>query len=107
MKEAEIIQAIRLTPQCVDPLEQLPKEEYEKLKNSIKKIGQQEPVTMYANILIDGYHRYMIIKELELPLIGVQRMDFKSVPDAVQWKLNNHKNRIKLLKTTANGTFQN
>lgn len=93
MLEAEKCQAIRLTRQFSDPLRPLTKSEYQRLKDSIKKVGQRTPVVLYANILVEGYHRFKAIKELNIMTIDIERMNFKTVPDAVIWKINNHNNR--------------
>lgn len=93
MHEAELIQAIRLSRQFTDPLKPLSANKYKKLKDSIEKVGQQKPVVMYANNLVDGYHRYKAIKELNIMTIDIERIDFNTAIEAVLWKINNHLKR--------------
>lgn len=47
-------------------LPDLTAEEYKDLKASIKKIGVQVPVILYDNQVLDGWHRYRAVTELDL-----------------------------------------
>ena len=93
MKEAEMCQAIRLTNQFSDPLAPLKDSEYEKLKHSIEKIGQQKPVILWANLLVEGYHRYKAIKELDIMTIDIERKHFNTAGEVIAWRKSTHKNR--------------
>ena len=41
-------------------------DEYEALKQSIKDIGQQQPIIIYDNEILDGFHRYQACEELNI-----------------------------------------
>lgn len=101
IKEAEMCQALRLLRQFADPLEELDKESYERLKNSIAKVGQQKPVVLWANILVDGYHRVLALKELEIDTVMIERMSFKTASEALEWKIMTHPART--TKAQSNG----
>ena len=54
------------------------------LEASLLKYGCQFPIVLWNNILIDGYHRYSIIKKHTLPF-NAMHLDFDSREDVIIW----------------------
>jgi ParB-like chromosome segregation protein Spo0J len=56
---------LKINPEYEALLPKLPKEEYEALKESIRKEGQHYPIVVNKDgIILDGHHRYRICGEL-------------------------------------------
>jgi len=49
-------------------------EQYEALKTSIEAIGQQDPILVYRMKIIDGRHRWLILQELGISTIKVDKL---------------------------------
>ena len=99
IEEAVATQSIRAFAQFSTPFHTSAKD-YVRLRDNIRKIGQQEPVVMWANVLIDGYQRLKALQEIGERFILIERMQFKTAQEALEWKINNHKHRL-------NGTLEN
>lgn len=52
-------------------------DEYHALKDSIARIGVQEPITIYEGMVLDGWHRYTAAKEvgIDCPAIDLSDVD--------------------------------
>jgi len=44
----------------------MPDEDFEDLIHSIKEHGQREPITVYENKILDGWHRYRACQQLDI-----------------------------------------
>ena len=65
-------------------LPELNKEAYAWLENNIVQYGCREPLVLWGNTLIDGYHRYAISLKHDVPYNTVT-MEFKSRDAVVVW----------------------
>lgn len=94
ISEAETVQALRLFEQFEQPFKPLSTKGYQRLKEQLKEHGQQKPVVLWANVLVDGYHRFRALKELDIKTVDIERIQFKTASEALKWKQDLHKNRI-------------
>ena len=94
ISEAESVQALRSFVQFEQPFKPLSNQQYERLKQQLEKNGQERPVVLWANILIDGYHRLRALKELGIITIDTEQLNFKTASEALKWKQDLHKNRM-------------
>ena len=68
----------KINPEYEALLPKLTKEQYEALKESIRKDGQYDPIIVNKEgVILDGYHRYRICQEVKIePKFTV--IDFKN-----------------------------
>ena len=68
-------------------------EAYSLLKNSIAADGQQVPILMYGNILLDGRNRFNVCFELGIPARAVQ-WNGTGTPEELIIALNLHRRHL-------------
>lgn len=71
------------------------KDEFDKLKESIKNEGIREPLIIWNNLLIDGHNRLKISLELGLNF-KTKEINFKDRNEALLWIINNQLGRRNL-----------
>ena len=67
-------------------------DEYKQLKESIKKEGCREPLTLWGRVIVDGYNRYNICKKNNIKFKTVNRK-FKDRNEVVIWMIDNQLGR--------------
>lgn len=78
-------------------------EDYKRLEKSILKDGCRDPLVVWKteeeedDILVDGYNRYNICKEHNLPY-KVEKKSFKDRDSAIEWAIENQKSRRNMNK---------
>ena len=87
---------IILHPKFKNLIAPLTDTEYSKLYNGIKSEGIRDPLVVWNNILIDGYHRYKICKELNIDECPTYEKSFKDETEAKLWIINNQIGRRNL-----------
>jgi len=73
----------------------LGKETYRRLEEDIIENGCVTPLVVWNGILIDGYNRYRICKEHDIPFTTVCK-DFRTRQDARKWIIDNQVSRRNL-----------
>lgn len=58
--------------------------EFNRLKESIEEIGQQEEILVYRNKIIDGRHRYWAMKELNFATIRAKILPYNTPIETVK-----------------------
>jgi hypothetical protein len=71
-------------------------ETYRNLELAILEYGAIFPLVLWNGILIDGYNRYKICKEHDIPFKTIE-MDFKTREEATIWIVNNQISRRNLM----------
>ena len=66
----------------------LNEETYESLEQSILEHGARDPLVLWNDILIDGYNRYKICTEHNIPFTTVS-MEFETREDVLDWIIEN------------------
>jgi len=66
----------------------LDKVTFESLENSLLAHGARDPLVLWQNILIDGYNRYRICTEHDIPFTTVS-MEFDSRDEVLHWIIEN------------------
>ena len=63
------VSTVRINPEYSKLVSPLSNQEYEMLKDSIKKDGLHYPIVVNSKgEILDGHHRYKICKELDIPI---------------------------------------
>jgi len=78
----------------------LDKQTYDSLERSLLIYGAREPLVLWNGILIDGYNRYKICTEHNLPFITTN-MEFNSRDEVMTWIIENQISRRNLTSTSA------
>jgi len=65
------------------------------LEDSVLEYGCQQPLVLWEGILIDGYNRYRIIMEHDIPYTTVS-MEFESRDEVLIWMISNQVSRRNL-----------
>lgn len=86
---------IELDPEIQSLIPPLSDEEYNQLKDNIKKDGLRDPAITWGKVLIDGHHRKRICDEMGIELKTVS-MNFDTRIDVLEWVLNNQFGRRNL-----------
>jgi len=68
---------------------------YTQLEQSILQHGIRDPLVLWEGILIDGYNRYKISKEHDIPFNTVN-MEFPTRDEVIIWIITNQNNRRNL-----------
>ena len=98
MRFLPVVENINIDSVSVSKLAELTprmtEEQFLALKNSIKDIGQQEPVLIYKGEIVDGRHRYLALNELEIDTIKVKYIhNEERVSDVREYILKVSENR--------------
>jgi N6-adenosine-specific RNA methylase IME4 len=75
----------------------LEKDEYERLKESIKKEGVREPLMLWKGILIDGHNRKEIADKLNIKY-KTKNKKFKDRNEVIVWMIDNQLGRRNISK---------
>ena len=82
----------------------LDKVTYEGLEKMLLEQGVRDPLVLWNEILIDGYNRFKICTEHNIPFTTVS-MEFDSREDVLDWIVENHE-YVKLLLKKLSCNFQ-
>ncbi len=92
----KLVSDIKIHPEFKNLIAPLSGEEYFELRASIKVDGIRDPLVVWNNILIDGYHRYKICQELNIDECPTYEKSFKDETEAKLWIINNQIGRRNL-----------
>ena len=74
----------------------MPKEEYERLKESIRRYGVRVPLTVWEGRILGGVHRWRAARELGLKRVPVLPLDVKDEREAAVWIVRENLDRRQL-----------
>ncbi|GEM_PF-6637897 len=74
----------------------MPKEEYERLKESIRRYGVRVPLTVWEGRILGGVHRWRAARELGLKRVPVLPLDVEDEREAAVWIVRENLDRRQL-----------
>lgn len=98
--QALTIVDLKIDPELRDLIPPLTDGEYASLKESIRKDGCREPLTIWKsqNIILDGHNRYEICMDLKVPFNTVE-IELPDLTAAKIWMIRNQKGRRNLAES--------
>ena len=95
-KEGKVMQNIVIDEEFKFLLPTLDKETYARLEEDIIQNGCRDALVLWGDVLIDGYNRYAICTEHDIPFKTVNK-ELGTREDALIWIITNH-GYVKLLQ---------
>lgn len=91
---------LKIDPELRELIPPLTDGEYASLKESIRKDGCREPLTIWKgqNIILDGHNRYEICRDLKVPFNTVE-IELPDLTAAKIWMIRNQKGRRNLAES--------
>lgn len=86
---------LQISPKFKEAIPPLNTEEYQNLRESLRREGCRDAVLIWNGVIVDGHNRYEICKELGIPF-NASETNFDSEDDALLWIMRNQLSRRNL-----------